>query len=343
MLSNYYIYNGRLYSEAELKHYGVKGQKWGVRRYQNPDGTLTAAGRKRLYKDLKTVARKTGGDDRSNNETNKFKEGYASELSGAIKAASDASYRAQKLSAETGYKQLDTETIKIARQYASDLLGEYGNKKVRSDVYGWSTKLAKTYLAEIITHQANKNATDRATQERVLEEAERKMAEKTKSMYDDMTEDERKTVNDVSKTFNQKTWTHNGKEYDMGYTAELTSKIGDTTGMKIEIRSSKGNETRDAIAAVNFLKRFNYEKAAEGIVKEYYDRAGSWIDKDPSGENYISRSDFKNRISLDYISIDPDWGTYESWWDDGGTYGYHAFTDEGSIDDMRVRYRSLNG
>lgn len=31
----------------ELYHHGVKGQKWGVRRYQNPDGTLTEEGKKR--------------------------------------------------------------------------------------------------------------------------------------------------------------------------------------------------------------------------------------------------------------------------------------------------------
>ena len=37
----------RLISEEELQHHGIKGQKWGVRRYQNEDGSLTNAGKKR--------------------------------------------------------------------------------------------------------------------------------------------------------------------------------------------------------------------------------------------------------------------------------------------------------
>ena len=35
----------------ELYHHGIKGQKWGVRRFQNKDGSLTAAGRKRYDDD----------------------------------------------------------------------------------------------------------------------------------------------------------------------------------------------------------------------------------------------------------------------------------------------------
>lgn len=35
-----------------LQHHGVLGQKWGVRRYQNPDGSLTTAGKKKYLKDM---------------------------------------------------------------------------------------------------------------------------------------------------------------------------------------------------------------------------------------------------------------------------------------------------
>lgn len=36
-----------LISSDELRHHGIKGQKWGVRRFQNKNGSLTAAGKKR--------------------------------------------------------------------------------------------------------------------------------------------------------------------------------------------------------------------------------------------------------------------------------------------------------
>lgn len=52
-----------LTADGELYHYGVKGQKWGVRRFQKKDGSLTSAGKKRRKdtsnwsEDAKEVAR----------------------------------------------------------------------------------------------------------------------------------------------------------------------------------------------------------------------------------------------------------------------------------------------
>ena len=59
-MENEYIVtpSGELISANELKHYGTKGMKWGVRRYQNADGSLTAAGKKRYAKleaEMKTL------------------------------------------------------------------------------------------------------------------------------------------------------------------------------------------------------------------------------------------------------------------------------------------------
>ena len=53
----------------ELCHHGIKGQRWGIRRYQNADGSLTSAGSKRygygnkkaIIQSLKTKAKDVGG------------------------------------------------------------------------------------------------------------------------------------------------------------------------------------------------------------------------------------------------------------------------------------------
>ena len=52
--------DGSFISDEELYHYGIKGMRWGIRRYQNPDGSLTPAGIRHLEKaDIKWAKKKT--------------------------------------------------------------------------------------------------------------------------------------------------------------------------------------------------------------------------------------------------------------------------------------------
>lgn len=66
----YYV-AGVPYSSDYLMHFGIKGQRWGIRRFQNEDGTLNAAGKER-YRSLKYDY------DASKNDYNKKKSEYES-------------------------------------------------------------------------------------------------------------------------------------------------------------------------------------------------------------------------------------------------------------------------
>lgn len=58
-MSKYIITHGQT---DELTHWEIKGMKWGVRRYQNKDGSRTAAGKRRYITDM-TDRKKSRKDD----------------------------------------------------------------------------------------------------------------------------------------------------------------------------------------------------------------------------------------------------------------------------------------
>lgn len=65
-----------------IQHYGILGMKWGVRRYQNEDGTLTAAGKARLEKKDEKWAKKKSDQitEKAQRKSAKELNRYANEL-----------------------------------------------------------------------------------------------------------------------------------------------------------------------------------------------------------------------------------------------------------------------
>lgn len=57
----------------ELYHFGIKGQKWGVRRFQNEDGSLKSAGKKR-YGDGEESKSSESNKSKSSSNSNKKRE-----------------------------------------------------------------------------------------------------------------------------------------------------------------------------------------------------------------------------------------------------------------------------
>lgn len=105
--------------EQELKHHGIKGQKWGVRRFQNPDGSLTAEGQRRYAKTLtKTFNRRNKRLDINSLPKNKEYD----DLQKAYAAYKEAS----KL--EDDYWNNDTERRKYATMAADATYEENGKR-----------------------------------------------------------------------------------------------------------------------------------------------------------------------------------------------------------------------
>lgn len=98
--------------EEMLEHHGIKGQKWGIRRYQNPDGSRTALGKKResSRNDKEKKARKA---DVKNRRT----------MSDA-----DLKKRIERMKLEKEYKTLVDEDTAPGKKYVLEILSAVGKR-----------------------------------------------------------------------------------------------------------------------------------------------------------------------------------------------------------------------
>ena len=134
-----------------LYHFGIKGMKWGIRRYQNKDGSLTTAGKKRYNEGEQSPKEKSAPFSSSNR-------------SRSISELSDAELRTRinRLNLEKQYKQLisegadsNTEQVKEGKSFTNEIKDravknvflpaaeEIGRQVVRSTLAEFTNKAFK--------------------------------------------------------------------------------------------------------------------------------------------------------------------------------------------------------
>ena len=122
------------YDEAILAHHGILGQKWGVRRFESANGTLTAAGKKRYttdengnYQKVKktvTTNKVENTGNKTENQDEESKKGLSDKQKKMIVAG--AAVVGTALAAYGGYKYY--QHVQNTKKEAHDLLVKRGNE-----------------------------------------------------------------------------------------------------------------------------------------------------------------------------------------------------------------------
>lgn len=112
----------------ELYHHGIKGQRWGIRRYQNKDGTLTPAGKKRAAK-LESEYEKVTGKKMGDASQTSSKKSMQEMTDAELKARTDRMIAEKNyLEAEKNLKAVTPEHISLGKK----LVKEYGPTVIKT-------------------------------------------------------------------------------------------------------------------------------------------------------------------------------------------------------------------
>ena len=133
--------------ENELYHYGVLGMKWGVRRYQNRDGSLTAEGRKRYNRDIaeNLAKKKDSRIDTSSPDPNRWVREDIERSKRVIDSGSDLIRQAKSIERDTSPKSTK-KRLNVSNMSDKELRDKINRELLErqySDIFGEEAKVSR--------------------------------------------------------------------------------------------------------------------------------------------------------------------------------------------------------
>ena len=119
----YFVYK----DENELTHWGVRGMRWGVRRFQNKDGSLTKAGQKRYNEELAKVRK-----EERTLKNRKSVQTKIDKLAARKKAVEDSKkqFDQEQKKSKRGDKKTEKDEVKTAKKEAKKSAKEMGDEEL---------------------------------------------------------------------------------------------------------------------------------------------------------------------------------------------------------------------